>query len=1186
MEQSIFDKYKSITERIVQEEDEYTEQLISNLGKTFLNTVETDSNYNGFRINNRFMMLALRCYHICLGYDMLISGNRQMEEVIISDLKSIIEIIENLEYKGMVDWCVISDTIDCVCAINGNEYMGNIVGKYLPEEYQGFYRTNISVSENLIFLISNLAEVFFKSIDEGIAVTILEYLVLISRERNGPDSIEHREIVLSVVKELADSYPGESYNICSVEKDTFIKYKDEYAADFLWFWGCILHKKGKTKSAYKAFVDCYKLRQLLIGTDNWYTALAKREYIVLKLFLDNFIKTNEVEYLEYFIKTIEDNRYSQINSDMVKVVEGKTLYTLLLYKMKMNDFDLLYHYIELYGRICEEYNNLTSEPLVKIRLYYNFLGNYHIKRGDYIKAEKAFFDAINAILPDGTVEILTTEQIKYNLLMVYYSENDMGQAWPVLLELLERIDSEKSGLSVQDEFRVLSLYNSILSQSFIELEKEEIDDLKDDLSDLYCEIMYNNLLDCEYAAEMIMYILTSIQLLMQNGCVIRDECMKHYMVLQKIKSQNEEINLDNGQQVVMYLIFAKLAWEMDEQQAAEDNIIKCVELLGDIVLPLNIRVAVLQTASVILCKRGKNQLGMRYLKESLGNITEIWHSYMRYCNDTRLLQILSPVQLLFSCCYAVMREFESTSVLYEKVLQYKALASLTGKERNYLLNNSNTDNILVEEIRKAQNRMAVLESENIFLNTSKEYNAEKVKMRNLEIEFAEKFQIDTVFTDITLRNVMREIPSNTIVVEYYLTANGYGKYQYESDTMVFDVFVLSKQREKCSLERVVISDAERIQEEVRTFVEILMEESVQKATVSRIEIKERLCFSLYKKLIKPVMPFLNDTENIFIAPDSSIMNLPFDILCDENGNLFGDNFNVVKMECARDFLFGGNSKKNSSGSLIVGNPLYEIKDNSAERVIQNDDTKNLRYAKLRTENIHQLPFSELEAQMVGKYCNERYLSGKKANKQLLIAAGTKKNIHIATHGYYDISEDTNTMYSSCLLFAGVKNWLQFGMESETYGNGIVTADEISRLEFKGVELVVLSSCLSGMNENLLAKGFQGLLGGFSAAGVKYVVANLWNADDFGTAVLMDLFYYQYQVKKLAPPEALRNARQYLRNVTIGDLKAKKWFEYILLNEAISDDMKKTVRSYMAKNEKYRPFKNEIYWAGFTCYRCN
>src|SRR5699024_10071073 len=118
------------------------------------------------------------------------------------------------------------------------------------------------------------------------------------------------------------------------------------------------------------------------------------------------------------------------------------------------------------------------------------------------------------------------------------------------------------------------------------------------------------------------------------------------------------------------------------------------------------------------------------------------------------------------------------------------------------------------------------------------------------------------------------------------------------------------------------------------------------------------------------------------------------------------------------------------------------------------------------------------------------------------------------------SGESDAIYSSCLMFAGVKNWAQNLGISPKFGNCIVTADEISRLDFKSTKLVVLSSCLNGRSDWILSKGFQGMVGAFAAAGVKYVIAHLWNApESLGTVILMDTFYYCYTEEKMDPPLA-------------------------------------------------------------------
>lgn len=57
------------------------------------------------------------------------------------------------------------------------------------------------------------------------------------------------------------------------------------------------------------------------------------------------------------------------------------------------------------------------------------------------------------------------------------------------------------------------------------------------------------------------------------------------------------------------------------------------------------------------------------------------------------------------------------------------------------------------------------------------------------------------------------------------------------------------------------------------------------------------------------------------------------------------------------------------------------------------------YADLRNQDICPLPFSEIEANMVSLYCGESCFVGAEASKNHLLNCGTKRNIHIATHGF-------------------------------------------------------------------------------------------------------------------------------------------------------------------------------------------
>lgn len=1172
--------YHKISSQIQKESDDYFACLISAIAGN------TDQKESGTWQLHEMRMIALRSAKVACFFKMLPSVKSKAESDVRGDFHKLLESIIHVKLRDKIDDEAVSDTLDCICAIAGSDIRACIINRLIPG-YENVLSINKEFSEALPLLLTGISDYYSDRGEKAIAAQVLRYLIDMSRKRNLNAIDRHREIVIKVLLELGDNCPEERYQICKTEQEFFKGYQDEQTAEFLWIFGCVLQSKEKIVAARNRFLSCYRIRKGLYGEESWYTALARSSYSILTLLSENNEKKDSYNFLLRFINIIEEGGYGEMDGNTVAVMEGRILYSILLYKLNNNDFYSYRHYLTIFNRICERYNGMVSEPLIKLRLKSNLLGNYYFRTGDFIQAEQAFLDAVHAYFPDGTYELLSEAQVKSNLLMVYYIENDLEHAIPLLLELLDLIETEEAGLNRQEEYRILILNNSLISQSFMELDNEDEESLKAELDVLYSEVCSGDLLKESYASEAVVFIITSVQLLLQYNLVTDAFCNQYFDLLVMIKN-NAGIDLNEGQKVILCVVLSVLAWELNDVTAS-DYIQEAVKIAENAVIPMSVRATVLQTAAGILSRQGKTNIALIYLKRSLRQITDICHSYMRYFNDRRLLQILSPIQFIFSCCYAIMRQQENDIwALYEKVLQYKALASFAGKERNRLLNAGLLDKGLVTRIKVVQDRLAVIESENIFLTASDAYEKERGYLRNLEASFSERFPDRIDFTRIEIHKIVDKLPDNCAIVEYYLSTKQYGRHQNEDDpdALVYDVFILKKTERNCSLQKVVIPYAEAIVSEAVEFSGILQNESRQKATVNQLEKKEILRVSLYKSLFEPIRGFLSGIRKIFIAPDGDIINLPFDILSGENGELLGDSFNIVKMECARDFLFAVKDSACGTGSLIIGNPRFQVRKEAFNPKMEKDSPDRTRFAQLKAEHIKPLPFSELEVQMVGKYCGSVYLTGEAADRKQLLYGNSKRNIHLATHGYYDLSEETDSIYSACLLFAGVKNWLQIHDIDDKFGNGIVTADEISRLDFHRVELVVLSSCMGGINEAVASKGFQGLVGGFSAAGVRYVISNLWNTDDLGTAILMDAFYYQYRIKKSAPPVALKKAQQYLRKVTVGELKKRKWFEYMLQSNVPDAEAKNQIRIYMLKNERFRPFKNEIYWAGFTCFRCN
>jgi CHAT domain-containing protein len=84
------------------------------------------------------------------------------------------------------------------------------------------------------------------------------------------------------------------------------------------------------------------------------------------------------------------------------------------------------------------------------------------------------------------------------------------------------------------------------------------------------------------------------------------------------------------------------------------------------------------------------------------------------------------------------------------------------------------------------------------------------------------------------------------------------------------------------------------------------------------------------------------------------------------------------------------------------------------------------------------------------------------------------------------------------------NTLQLNPNS-SYGTGILTAQELAKLNLQKTQLAVLSACQTGVGE-ITIEGVSGLQRAFKRAGVRSLLVSLWEVNDAVTATLMTTFY--------------------------------------------------------------------------------
>ena len=197
----------------------------------------------------------------------------------------------------------------------------------------------------------------------------------------------------------------------------------------------------------------------------------------------------------------------------------------------------------------------------------------------------------------------------------------------------------------------------------------------------------------------------------------------------------------------------------------------------------------------------------------------------------------------------------------------------------------------------------------------------------------------------------------------------------------------------------------------------------------------------------------------------------------------------------------------------------------------------------------------------GKGTSVYMLTQNDANEESFKAFDTHapELIHIATHGFYfppgedltssffnglhSYTKKDNSMLYSGLLFAGGNNAWTGKKIAESVEDGILTADEISRLDLSGTKLIVLSACNTGLGDIDNVDGVFGLQRGLKRAGVKTILMSLWKVPDEETKELMRLFYKELLSGK-TPHQSLKTAQNQL--MTRGK-SPYYWAGFILLD---------------------------------------
>lgn len=272
---------------------------------------------------------------------------------------------------------------------------------------------------------------------------------------------------------------------------------------------------------------------------------------------------------------------------------------------------------------------------------------------------------------------------------------------------------------------------------------------------------------------------------------------------------------------------------------------------------------------------------------------------------------------------------------------------------------------------------------------------------------------------------------------------------------------------------------------------------------------------LYNIVWKPLEKYLQGVKNVYFSPAGLFHTIGIEYLPDENGNVFSEKYASYRLSSTRELALEHSVNQNKKAATY-GGIKYDNSDKTGEK---RGVATYLKGSKIESDTVAKL----LQSADYEVIALSDIIATEESFKKL---SGTNlKILHIGTHGFYysqsDLekagfsffsnnnqqSEEDKALSCSGLLFAGAN----FALDTDTRNaipegdDGILTAKEISRLDFKGLDLVVLSACQTGLGE-VTGEGVFGLQRGFKKAGAQTIVMSLWEVDDYATRLLMTEFF--------------------------------------------------------------------------------
>ncbi|HOY05447.1 MAG TPA: CHAT domain-containing protein [Saprospiraceae bacterium] len=322
--------------------------------------------------------------------------------------------------------------------------------------------------------------------------------------------------------------------------------------------------------------------------------------------------------------------------------------------------------------------------------------------------------------------------------------------------------------------------------------------------------------------------------------------------------------------------------------------------------------------------------------------------------------------------------------------------------------------------------------------------------------------------------------------------------------------------------------------------------------------------SLYELIWRPLEPQLAGIKTVYFSPSGLLhrLNLGAALV---HGKVLADRFHLIELNSTRQLAIADNVISENREAILYGGIQYDLDRLAFSRTVEGMNAGSLASPRglnftstdstLRAGTWNYLKWTEVEVGATEAVLLDagfrptvlrKYAASEESFKSVGSAQSSPHILHVATHGFFfpDPKQAQNSksndqdpvfkisdhpmMRAGLVLAGGNYAWKNGKPFRPGLEDGILTAYEISQMNLRSTELVVLSACETGLGDIQGNEGVYGLQRAFKIAGAQYLIMSLWQVPDFHSQELMTAFYSRWITDKMSIPDAFDAAQKTMR----------------------------------------------------------